>query len=242
VKVPQWAKFVLPVLVTVAIGGIYLAIVFYHRSLPGIVRTTPEQQLTADDVAAVRMEFPMHFEDVKELEGKSVWMKNGNTMPFYPYVGGSVEWTHPAGLIPPAQRLVIEKAIKAQVPAAVHDNVGHGDRQVLLVFTLPDGKDEFATPVGAIEGAQSEEYYCDLLFYYDDPHTIYSNWPKDVWAAIDAHQVKLGFSELETRMAIGQRIQPSTQSEGDRTVDYNVNGKHYQITYEHNHATSIVAK
>ncbi len=37
-----------------------------------------------------------------------------------------------------------------------------------------------------------EAYFCDMLFFYDDPHTIYDHWPKDVWAAIDARQVKPG--------------------------------------------------
>ena len=65
---------------------------------------------------------------------------------------------------------------------------------------------QYATPVGAIDGSE-EQYYSDLLFFYDDPHMIYANWPKDVWAAIDAHQVKPGMNELETRLALGQKMQ-----------------------------------
>ena len=64
----------------------------------------------------------------------------------------------------------------------------------------------YATPIGVIDGSQ-EQYFCDILFYYDDPHTIYDYWPKNVWAAIDAHQVMPGMSELQTRMSIGQKIQ-----------------------------------
>ena len=171
------------------------------------------------------MEFWAHFEDVKDLEGKSVWMKNGYSMPYYPYAGGRVEFGKPAGLIPAAQRLEVKKAIKAAAPAAVRDNIEHGDTQVLVAFTLPGQKEEFATPVGFLQG-QEEHYYGDLLFYYDDPHSIYSNWPKEVWGAIDAHQVKPGMSELETRMAIGMKARPDGQIEGSRSVDYDVNGKH----------------
>ena len=61
-------------------------------------------------------------------------------------------------------------------------------RQVFAIFSLPNSTDLYATVIGAMDGSQ-EQYFCDVLFYYDDPHTIYDNWPQNVWAAIDAHQV-----------------------------------------------------
>src|SRR5450432_2465760 len=96
-----WQKFLIPTLITLAIGGLYLFIVFKHRQNPGIVgQQQPTEQLTADDVAVVRMEFPQHFEDVLNLQGKSVWMKNGYSMSYFPYTGGRVEFAKKAGLIP----------------------------------------------------------------------------------------------------------------------------------------------
>ncbi len=234
-----WQKILIITLITLAVGGGYLLVVWRHRQNPGVGGTQqPEQRLSADDVAVVRMEFPMHFEDVQELAGKSVWMKNGYAMPCYPYASGRVDFARPAGLIPAAQRLDIKKAIKAAAPAGVHDNIEHGNQQAMLVFTLPDDRRQYATPVGFLQG-QDEHYYGDLLFYYDDPHTIYSNWPKETWAAIDAHQVKPGMSELQTRMAIGMKAHPDGQVEGSRTVDYDVNGKHTIVTYRRNRATTI---
>jgi hypothetical protein len=234
-----WQKILIPTLITLAIGSIYLFVVWKHRQNPGVVATKqPEEHLSADDVAVVRMETPQHFDDVKDLEGKSVWMKNGYSMPYYPYAGGHVEFAKPAGLLPAAQRLEVKKAIKAAAPASVRDNIEHGSQQAMIVFTLPGGSAQFATPVGFLQGVE-EHYYGDMLFYYDDPHTIYTNWPKDVWTAVDAHQVKPGMSELQTRMAIGMKAQPDGQTEGDRTVDYDVNGKHTSVTYRGNHATSI---
>ena len=233
-----WQKILIPTVLTLAIGGIYLAITFHQRSKPGVNQTQPEQQLSADDLAVVRMEFPQHFDDIKDLEGKSVWMKNGYSMPCYPYTAGRVEWATSVGLIPPNQRLDIKKAIKASVPAKVDDSIDHGSQQALVVFTLPGQKGEYATPVGAMQGSQ-EQYFGDMLFYYDDPHTIYTNWPKDVWAAIDAHQVRPGFSELQTRTAIGSKAQYDGQTEGDRAADYDVNGKHIKVTFRHNKATTV---
>ncbi|HUX43572.1 MAG TPA: hypothetical protein VMV57_02365, partial [Terracidiphilus sp.] len=136
------------------------------------------------------------------------------------------------------QRLDVKKIVKAAVPATVDDGIEHGSRQAFVVFALPGAKDLFATPVGMMEGNQ-EAYYTDLLFFYDDPHTIYDYWPKDVWAAIDAHQVKPGMSELETRMAVGQKTHSDGQTEGDRTVTYDMNGTKWTVTYVKNRATEI---
>ena len=241
----NWPKILIPFLITFAIGGIYLFIVFKHRQDPGTVNhKQPEQKLTADDVAVVRMEFPQHFEDTLDLQGKSVWMKNGNSMPYYPYAGGHVNFAKQVGLLPPNQRLDIKKIIKAVAPASVRDNVEHGDKQAMAIFTLPDNPDQkaqFALPIGYMQG-QQEAYYGDILFYYDDPHTIYSHWPKDTWSAIDAHQVKPGMNELQASMALGMKIHVDGEKQGDRIVDYDVNGKHTSVTFQHDKATSIQAQ
>lgn len=235
-------KFLLPFAIVLLIGGTYLFIVFKKRQDPGVVRNQPQQQLTADDVAVVRLEFPQHFEDVEDLKGKSVWMKSGYSMPYFPYVGGTVQFKKQVGLLPPDQRLDIKKVIKAVAPASVHDNVEHGDHQAMVVFSMPGKDGLFATPVGYMNGSMDEHYYDDLLFYYDDPHTIYTNWPKDVWTAIDAHQVKPGMNELQARTAVGNMKQVDGEKEGDRTVDYDMEGKHVIVTFRHNKATDIKYK
>jgi hypothetical protein len=237
-----WKFALVTTLVTLAIGGIYLLMVWQHRRNPGVqTESTPDQNLTLDDVAIVRKMFMTSFDDAVKLEGTSVWMKNGYTMPYFPYEGGRVLFTKKIGLIPSAQKLDIKKVIKAVPPALLDDGIDHGSRQVFAVFTLPGSTGQDATPIGVIDGKQ-EQYFCDILFYYDDPHTIYSNWPKDVWSAIDAHQVKPGMSELETRMAIGREMQTDGGTEGNRTVTYDQAGKRWIVTFDHNHATTIKSK
>jgi hypothetical protein len=234
-----WQKILIPTLITLAIGGIYLLFVWHQRQNPGVVgqsETTPT--LSADDVAVVRTLSPQHFEDLKQLEGTRVWMKNGYTMLYYPYVAGQVEFGKRAGLIPAAQSMDVKKIVKAAVPAREDDGMEHGTRQAFAVFAMPGSAGLFATPVGSIEGDQ-EAYFTDLLFFYDAPQTIYSNWPKDVWVAIDAHQVKPGMSELQTRIAIGQKMHPEGETEGERTVTFDQNGKQWTVTYVKNHATVI---
>jgi hypothetical protein len=238
--VKTWQKFLLSILVTLAIGGLYLFSVWKHRQNPGVLGRddTAGQKLSSDDLAVVRMIFPAHFEDTLKLQGTRVWMKNGYTMAYFPYAGRQVVFAKRLGLIPSAQRLDIKTIVKSAVPANVDNGISHGSRQAFAVFALPGSTDLYATAIGAIQGDE-ESYYCDLLFYYDDPHTIYDNWSKDTWAAIDAHQVKPGMSELQTRMAIGQNIHADGSSEGNRTVTYDQAGKHWTITYVDNRATAI---
>jgi hypothetical protein len=234
-----WQKILIPTLISLAIGGIYLFSIWKQRQNPGVTgQPDASQSLSKDDLAVVRAFSPAHFDDLQRLEGTRVWMKNGYTMPYFAFEKDQVEFAKRIGLILPAQPLDVKKIIKAAVPAKVDDSLEHGTRQVFAVFTLPGKPDTYATPVGAIQGT-NEAYFTDLLFYYDDPHSIYDNWPKDVWSAVDAHQVKPGMSELETRMAIGQKIQPDGQTEGDRTVIYDQDGKNWTVTYVKNRATVI---
>ena len=235
----NWQKALIVTLITLTIGGIYLLVVFEQRRNPGVAnQTNPEQNLTPDDVAVVRMMFPTSFDDVLKLQNTSVWMKNGYTMPYFPYEASRIVFAKPAGVVPSAQRLDIKKVIKAAPPAQVDDGISHGSRQVFAVFALPGATSLYATAIGAIDGSQ-EEYFSDILFFYDDPHTIYDNWPKNVWAAIDAHQVLPGMSELQTRMSIGQKTQSDSSSEGSRTITYDQAGKTWTITFVNNHATTI---
>jgi len=237
--VKNWQKILIIFLITAAVGGGYLFYVFKQREKPGVIpQQDTSQALSKDDLAVVRAFFPQHYDDLQRLEGTRVWMKSGYTMPYFPYVSEQAQFTKPVALIPPDQPLDIKKVIKAAVPAKVDDALEHGTRQVLVTFTLPGQDGTFATPIGAMQGDQ-EQYFPDLLFYYDDPHTIYDQWGKDMWAAVDAHQVKPGMSELETRMSIGMKMHPDGQTEGDRTVTYDENGKHWIITYVKNRATEI---
>jgi hypothetical protein len=237
--VKTWQSILIIFLITLAIGGGYLFYVFKQRQKPGVIPPGEvAQPLSKDDLAVVREFFPQHFDDLQRIENTRVWMKSGYTMPYYPYAAGHVDFAKKQGLIPPAQPMDVKKIVKEAVPAKVDDALEHGARQVFAVFTLPGKPETYATPLGAMQG-EEEHYYPDLLLYYDDPHTIYNHWPQDVWAAIDAHQVKPGMSELQTRMAIGMKTEPSKEKEGDRTLTYNVNGKSYTITYVKNRATQI---
>lgn len=237
-----WQRILIPTAIVLLVSGTYLFFVWKQRQNPGVIgqQSQAEKPRSLDDVAVVRILSPAHFDDVAPLAGTSVWMKDGYTMPYFVYEDSRVEFNKRIGLIPAARQLDVKKIVKQAAPASVSDNVQHNGRQVFAVFTLPGGKDQYATPIGYING-NDEAYYTDMLFYYDDPHKIYSNWPKDVWAVIDAHQVKPGMSELETQMSIGEQLHADGQTEGDRTITYNQDGKQWTITYVNNRATQIKA-
>jgi hypothetical protein len=234
-----WQKIAIMTLVTLTIGGIYLFSVFEHRRNPGVLpQTAPDQNLTPDDVAIVRMKFMTSFDDALTLQGTSVWMKNGYTMPYFPYEAGHIAFSKRIGVIPSAQQLDIKKVIKAVPPPDLDDGMSHGTRQFFVVFALPNNPARYATVIGAFDGSQ-EEYFCDMLFYYDDPHKIYDNWPPNVWAAIDAHQVIAGMSELQTQMSIGHNQHVDDSSEDNRTLTYDQAGKKWTVTFVDNKATKI---
>ncbi len=235
-----WKIILIPTLLTLTIGGIYLFSVWKHRQNPGVIakQDTNETTLSKDDLVVMRAFFPQHFDDLQRLEGTTVWMKDGYAISYFPYVGGRVDFAKRAGVIPATQQMDIKKMIKSPAPAKLDDGLEHGTQQAFAVFELPGNKGSFAAPVGYIDGDQ-EAYYTDSLFFYDDPHKIYDYWPKDVWAAIDAHQVKPGMSEVETRMAVGQNMHPDGTTEGDRTVTYNQDGKTWTVTFVKNQAKEI---
>jgi hypothetical protein len=229
-------------LVALLIGGIYLLIVFEHRKDPGVIHNAaPADNLAQDELAVVRVKYPAHFEDASDIDNTTVWMKGGNTMPYYPYINNSVQFSKRVGLIPPMQKLFIKKLVKQATPSKEQNNISHGTRQVFALFTLPDSPTVYATPIGVIAG-QEEHYFSDLLFFYDDPHGIYDNWSKETWKVIDAHQVKEGMNELQTRMSIGMKLQTSGSTEGERVVTYEADGKTYTINYEKDRATHIDIK
>jgi hypothetical protein len=234
-----WQKILIPTLITLAIGSAYLLVVWRQRQDPGVIgQADPGQTLNRDERVVLRALFPAHFEDTLQLQGTTVWMKNGYTIPYFAYTGGKVNFAKRIGLVPSGQRMEVKKIVKQAVPANVDDGVGHGNRQALAVFALPGGSDVYAVPIGAMEGNE-EVYYCDLLFYYDDPHGIYDYWPKDAWAAIDAHRVHPGMSEVQTRLAVGQKMHPDGNSEGNRTVVYDQDGKRWTVTFVDNRAAGV---
>jgi hypothetical protein len=233
------ALLVVPAVLIVAIG-----IFFINKSRNAPVTITPkyvEKKMTDDDVVQPKKLYIDDLKSAKVLDGKTVWIKLGYELDYYPYVGGHADYAHPLGNLPGAQPLQVENFVMQKAPESLATRVAHGDKQVLVVFTEPGSAKKFAAPIGYIQGSDSK-YYCDDFFFYDDPHLLYKHWPADVWQAIDQHQAKVGMNERQVAMALGV-IQESDSSDiGDRSVRYNMDGKSVDVNFAHDSATSVKAE
>jgi hypothetical protein len=244
-----WQKIGLLSLGVVLIAGVRVYMVWKERQDPGVIgKKAPEKPPTMDELAVIQQLNFASFDQAKDLEGKNVWIKAGFSLPYYPYANGKVEFAKRAGELPSAEKLSISKLVKAVAPANEDNRVSHGTRQYFAVFTL-DGTEgnaadakpgTFAAPIGFEEGG-NEALLCDQLFYYDDPKTIFDNWPKPVWDAVAAHTPTLGMSENQARMAAGILIESDSTTQGDRTVTYHEGKKLWTVTFAHGVATQVKA-
>jgi len=240
-----WQKIGLLTLLVLLIGGARIYFVWKSRQNPGVmVRQGDEpRKLTQDELVVMKLLYLSNFSDAKDqLEGKPVWIKAGYSLPYYPYSGGQVQFAKRVGLLPAAEKLQITKLIKAVAPAKEENRVPHGTRQYFAVFTLAGNGDakagEFAAPIGFAQGDQ-ETLFCDQLFYYDNPKTIYDHWPKPVWDAVAAHTPTVGMTENQAKMAVGIMQDSDSSSEGDRTVTYDADGKKWTVTFARGVATAV---
>jgi hypothetical protein len=235
-----WKLIVLSLLITLTIGGVYLFSVWKHRQDPGVIsRAAVNSPIDRDELTEVRTLMPADFKDVEKLQGTTVWMKNGYAIPYFSYAAGHIDFAHRVGVLPGAERLKIKKIIKAAAPSDVDDGMSHGSRQAFAIFTLPTGTDLYAMPIGVADESH-EAYFVDVLFYYDDPHSIY-DWPPEVWSAVDAHRGVTGMSETAAHLALGRIIHTDGGDKGNRTVTYDQGAKQWTVTFVDDRATQVKA-
>ncbi len=232
---------VVPAIVIAAIG---IWIIHRQRSAPAQVPQQPQEAyITAEEAVYPRKMYIDSVKSAKALDGKTVWMQAGYEVKYFPYRDHRVDYEHAVGVLPSLEKLQVQDIVTARRPGDVGTMIPPGDRQVLAVFTLPEktvaGKAEtYATPIGYLQGSDSQ-FYCDTLFYYDDPHQMYHFWPAKIWQAIDEHRAEVGMDELQTAFALGFMRESNSAEEGNRTVDYDVAGKKWVVTFEDNKATSV---
>jgi hypothetical protein len=229
-------------LLLLVVFGLRIYFIWRERNAPDVQKPQRvERQLTADDVVLPRKLYIDDLKSAKTLIGKTVWVQSGFTLDYYPYDAHHVEFAHPAGVLPSIEALQIEDILTEKAPANLATRVPLGDKQVFAVFKERDNSNEFATAIGYIQGDDSK-YYCDDIFYYDDPHQLYKHWPADVWQSIDQHQAKAGMSELQTAMSLGMIQQSDSSDIGNRTVHYDAGGKKWAVTFEKDKATNVTAE
>ena len=225
-------------LLVVAVGGelAYL----HHRNAED--QAAPVKQALVkedpDNLVFLKHEHPMSLKDEKDLKGRTLWVSAGGQLDYYPYTGHTVDYAKTAGTLLGAEKIVVEDAVEQKAPKSAAFRIPQGDRQVLLVFEKPGDKQPYAVPVGNVQGGDYS-LLTDEIFFYDDPHQLFSYWGPQVWNAIDAHQVIPGMSEREVQMALGQVSDPHGDTAGDRVVVYDDQGHPKRVTFVGDKATKI---
>ncbi len=188
----------------------------------------------------LKKERPDSLKDAKSLKGRTLWVSAGGQMNYYPFAAGKVNYARDEGVLLGAEPIQVQDAVEQVAPkgSLATYRIPAGDRQVLLVFTKPGAPTEYAVPVGTRTG-QDYTFSTDEIFFYDDPHTLYKHWGPEVWKAIDEHRVIPGMTELECQMALGQVIKPGGGAEGNRSIEFDHQGKPIRIQFEKGKATTI---
>jgi hypothetical protein len=234
-----WQKVALVVLIPVAVLAIGILVINHRRNQPVVApQHQTERALTQDEMVQPRKLFIDDLKSARDLIGKPVWVQAGYAMDYYPYTAHHIDFAKKAGVLPGAQRLDVKDVITQKLPADVDTRIPRGDKQAFAVFTLPGDDKEYATAIGYIQGSDST-YYCDNVFYYDDPRTMYNFWQAPVWQAIDQHKAIAGMNELQTAMALGVMQQSDSSDYGNRTVAYDAGGTHWSVTFENDKATKV---
>lgn len=178
------------------------------------------------------------------LEGKTIWVAAGNQVNYYRVHGGAVDWKNPVGTLPPMDALHIQKVAKIAGPV---ERIKQGDivfhkveQHVAAIFKHGDARTDYAVDIGSVSEG-SYRFNVDGIFFLEDPHQLYKHWSTDVWRAIESHQAIKGMNELQTSLALGpgKAVEGTGNDYGERTLQYESNGKTITVTFSHDHATEI---
>jgi hypothetical protein len=224
-----------------AVGG-ELAYLHHERNAPGAQGATNQQAPTdPDDLVFLKKERPSSMADLKELDGKTLWVSAGGQMEYYPYAAHHADYAKTAGTLLGAEPLVVKDAFEQVAPKSATFRIPGGDRQVLLAFTMPRSADpakQYAVPVGYQQGG-GYTFYTDEIFFYDDPHDLYKHWGPQIWQAVDSHQVILGMNERQVELSLGQVSKSVSNEYGNRLVIYSDLGKPMAVTFVKNQVTAF---
>ena len=230
-----------------AVGG-ELAYLHHERNKPVAVTAPVREAIAEDDLVFLKQKRPSSMADIKDLFGTTVWISAGGQLDYYPVAGKVVQYAKPVGTLLGAQELKIKGAVEQVAPKAATFRIPGGDRQVLLIFTMPAaaGSDagaaarEYAVPVGYRQAGQYT-FYTDEIFFYDDPHVLYKHWGPEIWKAVDEHRVILGMNERQVELSLGQVSKSTSKEYGNRMVVFANLGKPQAVTFVKNKVTAFRA-
>ncbi|HKW77188.1 MAG TPA: hypothetical protein VJN64_16770 [Terriglobales bacterium] len=220
------------------------AYLFYqrHKSNEQPGPKQPEYSSNLDDYVSIPK---VYFYDLKsaqkELSEKTVWVKAGNQIPYYRYNQQSkqAELKREAGLLAPLEKLEIKNVTSQRVPRTLSEGqIAVVQYDILAVFTPAKEAGTYAVSIGKSVGDDFTAT-ANELFFFADPHKLYSHWPPEIWKAIDEHKAVPGMNELQVSLALGTAGSISPGDYGNRSIEYSNNGIPVKVTFEHNKAVSV---
>jgi hypothetical protein len=224
------------------VAGVRIGMIYRERNAQETPAAAPvREKIADDDLVFLKKKRQSSMADAKELNGSPIWVSAGGQMDYYPATGKHADYGKVSGTLLGAQKLEVKDFVEQVAPKSATHRVPGGDRQVLMLFTLPESSDPkklYAVPVGYHESGQYT-FYLDEIFFYDDPHDLYKHWGPEIWKAVDSHQVILGMSERETQLALGQVSKSLSNEYGNRLVVYANLGKPIAVTFVKNKVTAF---
>lgn len=222
------------------VAGVRFWMIYRERHQPDVPVAKVEQKIDPDDLVFLKQMRPDSMKDIRELIGKPLWVSAGGQLDYYPYAAHKANYARSAGVLLGAEEILVKDAIEQVAPKSATFRIPGGDRQVLLVFTLPNSKDpaaQYAVPVGyRQDGAYT--FQADEIFFYEDPHVLYKHWTPEQWAAVDEHRVINGMNERQVQLALGQVSKSLSNDYGNRLVLYSNLGHPIAVTFVKDKVTS----
>lgn len=114
------------------------AYIFYQRHQPLPQKKAPTYSTNLDDYVTYPKVYPFDLKSAnKEMDGKTMWVRTGNAVPYYRYNAAShtAELSRQAGLLPPLEKLQIKDVILQKTPRSLSaGQVAVVQKQFLAVF------------------------------------------------------------------------------------------------------------
>ena len=224
-------------LVALVVAGVRLYYIFRERMRPAPAKPKAvARPLNREAYVVPRKLHAYDLASARELTNQPVWVQEGYRYTYYPYDSARrrADFVHAAGLLGPIEELHITNVVAQPTP----DKPNY--HQIAAIFEK-SGR-SYAVPVGTESGG-SFQIYADEIFFYEDPHQLYSFWPAETWEAIRNREVKLGMNEFQAAFAVGMGVPQPQQSDPEVKIVKYPNGGHALIvTYRKGRAVKIAKK
>lgn len=223
--------------------GIEAAYIHYDRARSAEQAAAPDYGPTdPDDLVFLKREHPETLADLKDLDGRTVWVQAGGQMDYFPATAHHADYSNRSGALPGAEPLKIVEAFQQSRPKNIATRMPAGNEQVLLAFTMPHSTDPtklYAAPVG-YKDATGYTFFTDDIFFYEDPHKLY-DWPQQIWQSIDSHQAVPGMNQRQVSLALGAvaRLDSGTSTDGE--MIYANAGHPIEVTFSKGRVSALRA-